>query len=353
MFYSKTVEIAMRIAAKAHEGQTDKSGYTYIHHPLHLAEQFYDENSVVVALLHDVAEDTSVTLDDLTTLGFNPSVLQALDLLTHREGVPYMDYIGKIKENPLARRVKVADLKHNCDVSRGADTEYFRQKRKECYYPALEMLLAEEGNLRVKNGEKREGSLLAFGTILIQDKRLLEKGESKKIEDFLLKEGFRPTEYSSRSEGMFCLYVCLDTKVYSYGKPCVGLTPPLGGKAVSLDEFFTIYNIYKPNRFRDDCNMIVCFRDLRYDEEKGKWVINGDEYRIGEFDPRETTLEKIVMSNPLGVFQPGLTENCRADYSADVSLVDGVEAIDGAEAFFVRYNATSDADNAVFYTRPK
>ena len=111
MYYSDKVLKALQIAFEAHAGQVDKSGYPYIMHPLHLAESFFDEDSVVVALLHDVVEDTSVTLDDLKKAGFDDRVVQALSLLTHRKDLSYAEYVNKIKEDPLARRVKIADLK--------------------------------------------------------------------------------------------------------------------------------------------------------------------------------------------------------------------------------------------------
>lgn len=144
MFYSDKVLKAVKIAFAAHAGQYDQAGYPYFLHPYHLAEQMTDEDSTVVALLHDVIEDTDVTLEDLRLEGFSESILVALTLLTHKKGVPYLDYVDKIKDNPLARRVKIADLRHNTDTTRGADTPHFKKKREECYYPALEVLLRAE-----------------------------------------------------------------------------------------------------------------------------------------------------------------------------------------------------------------
>ena len=144
MYYSDAVKKALNIAYQAHAGQTDKAGYPYIFHPYHLAEQFEDEDSVIVALLHDVVEDTDRTIEDLRKEGFSERVLAALVLLTHQKGVPYLEYVQMISEDPLARRVKIADLRHNCDVTRGANTEHFQKKREECYYPALELLMKAE-----------------------------------------------------------------------------------------------------------------------------------------------------------------------------------------------------------------
>ena len=118
MIYSFLVRTAMSIAYEAHDGQLDKSGYPYIHHPLHLAEQMRTEYETVTALLHDVAEDTEVTFEDMKRQGIPEEVIQALQLLCHEEGVPYFDYIRNMRENEIALRVKRADLLHNMDESR-------------------------------------------------------------------------------------------------------------------------------------------------------------------------------------------------------------------------------------------
>ena len=109
---------AIKLCYEAHDGQTDKSGLPYVHHPLHLAEQMDDEDSTVVALLHDIVEDTSYTLDDLESMGFGEAVIDALRLLTHDDSVPYLDYVREIAKNSLAKKVKLADLAHNSDLTR-------------------------------------------------------------------------------------------------------------------------------------------------------------------------------------------------------------------------------------------
>lgn len=121
MLYSENIKKAMNVAYQAHHGQFDKNGYPYIAHPLHVAESMIDETSTIVALLHDVVEDTDVTLDDLYDLGFDNNVTDAIKLLTHDVSVPYMDYVLKIKDNPVARSVKIADLQHNLDSTRLKD----------------------------------------------------------------------------------------------------------------------------------------------------------------------------------------------------------------------------------------
>lgn len=117
MVYTEMTIKAMKFAYQAHEGQLDKSGVPYIFHPIHLAEQMTDEVCCTVALLHDVVEDTSVTLEEIER-EFPKEVAQAVSLLTHDKSVDYFDYVRKIKENPIAKTVKLADLVHNSDEVR-------------------------------------------------------------------------------------------------------------------------------------------------------------------------------------------------------------------------------------------
>ena len=143
MLYTPLTNKAMGIAYDAHQGQKDKGGQPYIFHPYHLAEQMSDEVSVCVALLHDVAEDTSVTLEMLEK-EFPKEVMDALRLLTHRPETPYFDYVRAIRANPVAVRVKLADIAHNGDMSRFAGcadvTEAQIATWKEKYARAREIL---------------------------------------------------------------------------------------------------------------------------------------------------------------------------------------------------------------------
>lgn len=123
MIYTEQTTRAMRVAYQAHHGQTDKSGAPYIHHPLHLAESMTTEAETVAALLHDVVEDTPTTCADLLAEGFSPEAVEAVRLLTHTDDVSYDDYIRAIRQNPIARRVKIADLTHNMDLTRLGMTE--------------------------------------------------------------------------------------------------------------------------------------------------------------------------------------------------------------------------------------
>ena len=127
---------------EAHCGQVDKSGADYINHPLTVAAQVSDDvSAIIVALLHDTVEDTALTLDELRTkIPLTDDEAAALKLLTHDETIPYLDYVSAIKSNELARRVKVADLKHNSDLSRIKNPSPKDFARVEKYQTALKLL---------------------------------------------------------------------------------------------------------------------------------------------------------------------------------------------------------------------
>ena len=132
MIYTPLTCEAMKLAYAAHHGQVDKSGIPYIFHPIHLAEQMQDEYTTCVALLHDVVEDTDVTLEELKKL-FPAEVVEAVGMMTHGKDEPYLDYVRRVKENPIAKVVKLADLRHNSDESRMPDVNtekllYYRKK---------------------------------------------------------------------------------------------------------------------------------------------------------------------------------------------------------------------------------
>ena len=118
MIYTDQTKKAIRLCCRAHAGQVDKCGLPYALHPIHLAEQMEDENTAVAALLHDVVEDTAYTLADLEREGFPAPALEALTLLTHDPAEPYLSYVARVKQNPVARAVKLADLRHNSDLTR-------------------------------------------------------------------------------------------------------------------------------------------------------------------------------------------------------------------------------------------
>ena len=140
MIYTPMTKIALKLCFEAHKDQIDKSGMPYVFHPFHLAEQMADENTTIVALLHDVIEDTEYTLDDLRKFGFAEDVLSAISLMTHADDVPYMEYVVKIKTNPIAKAVKLADLKHNSDMSRLDRITQTDEERAKKYKQAIELL---------------------------------------------------------------------------------------------------------------------------------------------------------------------------------------------------------------------
>ena len=143
MIYTPLTKKAMIIAFKAHKEQLDKSGIPYIYHPIHLAEQMTDEKTSCVALLHDVVEDTGMTFEELEKEGFGGDIIEALKLLTHDGSVPYMDYVKEIKKNPVAKAVKLADLRHNSDLTRLESTDEKAKERAEKYKAAISLLSDE------------------------------------------------------------------------------------------------------------------------------------------------------------------------------------------------------------------
>lgn len=138
MIYTDLTIKAMNLAYTAHHGQFDKGGVPYIFHPIHLAEEMDDEVSTCVALLHDTVEDTAVTLEELASI-FPREIVEAVDLLTHRDGVEYFDYVRSIRENPVAVKVKLADLRHNGDPKR-ISNQGNAEKRREKYAKAWKIL---------------------------------------------------------------------------------------------------------------------------------------------------------------------------------------------------------------------
>ena len=140
MIYTPMTKQALRLCYNAHHGQVDKSGIPYVFHPIHLAEQMHDELHTVTALLHDVIEDTEYTLSDLAKMGYPAPVLEALKLLTHEASTPYMEYVESIKKNPIARAVKLADLRHNSDLTRLDSVDEKALRRREKYLAALQLL---------------------------------------------------------------------------------------------------------------------------------------------------------------------------------------------------------------------
>jgi (p)ppGpp synthase/HD superfamily hydrolase len=113
-----TVDDAIAIAARAHKGQQDKAGAPYVLHPLRMMLRMDSGAAMMAAVLHDVVEDTEWTLERLRGEGFPDEVLEAVDCLTHREGESYQEFVERVRTNPLARQVKIADLEDNMNLRR-------------------------------------------------------------------------------------------------------------------------------------------------------------------------------------------------------------------------------------------
>lgn len=140
MIYTDKTKKAMKLCFEAHKDQVDKSGMPYVFHPFHVAEQMKDEATTIVALLHDVVEDTDYTLADIAAMGFGQDIVDALALMTHDKNVPYLDYVAKIKDNPIARKVKLADLTHNSDPTRLDVIDNKVKERLDKYKKAIRIL---------------------------------------------------------------------------------------------------------------------------------------------------------------------------------------------------------------------
>lgn len=140
MIYTDMTKKALRLCFDAHRDQMDKSGSPYVFHPFHLAEQMDTEETTVVALLHDVVEDSDYTLEDLKEMGYPASIIDALRLMTHDPSVPYMEYVKAISTNPIASKVKMADLQHNSDLTRLDKIDAKALARVEKYAAAIKLL---------------------------------------------------------------------------------------------------------------------------------------------------------------------------------------------------------------------
>lgn len=140
MLYTDKTKYAMKIAYEAHKDQVDKGGVPYVFHPFHLAEQMKTEDTVCAALLHDVVEDASVSIKELINAGFSKKVIDALILLTHKKGVSYMEYIEQLSNDPVATKVKLADLIHNSDLSRLDNVTEADLQRVEKYRKAINII---------------------------------------------------------------------------------------------------------------------------------------------------------------------------------------------------------------------
>ncbi|MCS5639727.1 MAG: HD domain-containing protein [Candidatus Marinimicrobia bacterium] len=131
---------AIELAKHHHKGQTDKAGKPYIEHPLRVMNQMKSEKEKIVAVLHDIVEDTDISLNDLRNEGFSEEVVSAVECLTKQDGENYDSYIERISFNPLAVKIKLADLEDNRDLTRLPQVTDKDLERLEKYDKALEKL---------------------------------------------------------------------------------------------------------------------------------------------------------------------------------------------------------------------
>ena len=169
MIYTNNTEKAMKLAFEKHNKMVDKAGIPYIIHPILVAEKMDDEDSTVVALLHDVVEDTDLSIEDIKRMGFNEKITDALKVLSHDDNVEYLEYIKQVAKNDIAKKVKIADIKHNSDLTRLRNNPELIEKFSQKYPPALEILESQTKK------DTMRGKYLPIGTIV------LLKGGKKKI----------------------------------------------------------------------------------------------------------------------------------------------------------------------------
>ena len=140
MIYTENTKKAIQIMFDNQKEQIDKGNTPYIFHPWHVAENMPDETRTIVALLHDVVEDTNITIKDLEKEQFSKDVIKALKLLTHKKEEDYETYIKKISRNAIAIDVKLADLRHNSDLNRLEAPTKEDYKRVEKYQECIKVL---------------------------------------------------------------------------------------------------------------------------------------------------------------------------------------------------------------------
>ena len=139
--YNEQFQIALELAVEKHKNQTDKAGNPYILHPLHVMENVNSKEGKIVAILHDIIEDTDVTEDYLLKIGLSKRIVDAVVALTRSEDMDYQEYIKNLSSNPLAKEVKLADLEHNMDLKRLPTLEEKDLDRNRKYQIAYHYLI--------------------------------------------------------------------------------------------------------------------------------------------------------------------------------------------------------------------
>ena len=139
--YNEKFQIALELAVEKHKNQTDKAGNPYILHPLHVMENVNSKEGKIVAILHDIIEDTDITEDYLFKIGLSKRIVDAVVALTRSEDIDYQEYIKNLSSNPLAKEVKLADLEHNMDLKRLPTLEEKDLERNRKYQIAYHYLI--------------------------------------------------------------------------------------------------------------------------------------------------------------------------------------------------------------------
>ncbi|WP_306753081.1 phosphohydrolase [Paracoccus actinidiae] len=134
------LERAIEIAAGAHRGQRDKAGEPFILHPLRVMNACSTRTEQIVAVLHDLVEDSELTLEDLRREGLSEDLVAAVDAMTRRKGETYVDFVDRTARNPIARTAKIADLRDNLDMTRLANPTQSDVQRSQKYVEALRAL---------------------------------------------------------------------------------------------------------------------------------------------------------------------------------------------------------------------
>ncbi len=157
MIQTRLTAAAAGLAQQAHSGQTDKGGAPLIDHVFTVANAMDTEEETCVALLHDVLEDSGITADDMREAGMSDTVIETVKLLTHDHSVEYFEYIRQVRKDPLAAKVKRADLEHNADLSRMARLTSIDMKRRSKYLEALRILDGDEDEQRLVGYRQSSG----------------------------------------------------------------------------------------------------------------------------------------------------------------------------------------------------
>lgn len=139
--YNEQFQIALELAVEKHKNQTDKAGNPYILHPLHVMENVNSKEGKIIAILHDIIEDTDVTEDYLLKIGLSKRIVDAVVALTRSKDMDYQEYIKNLSSNPLAKEVKLADLEHNMDLKRLPTLEEKDLERNRKYQIAYHYLI--------------------------------------------------------------------------------------------------------------------------------------------------------------------------------------------------------------------